>query len=596
MKNREAGNLGRWLMVTAVFASSTLTIAARDAYVLLSGGGTPLINNYSQLLQARGVAAQWRRTYPKDSVWIFFGIGNREGEPVQLADVRRQVKEEDVARETWLPGVLPGNRPARKAGFLRALREEILPAVHDGGTLFLFVGDHGELAKTEPKESVITLWQLEKSGDGWRTNPEEELSVTELREALAAGLGRGRVVFCMTQCYSGGFHHLGVPREVRPPADWFTTVPERAAPRATQSQPLAAGFTATDEESVAAGCVADPDPARWTGYERYTPEALLGVDLLADRKPGAGMGSYAAAHEAAVLVDQTIDKPRSSSEQFLERWAAAIEILAKEKNLRSDVQAQVTAYGQAVDHGLATADDPAFVAKRDQFTSYIARMAEQNKTAATLITSGPREKLVQAFGGQRPTSRPPSSRPMPSSPQSKAWMETIRPAWKAALERGARSELVPAGALEFERHLLAQEDAGADYMNPLGGKRVMLNDLYWQSGYALPDRVDERKALAVTRWGEMRRQAVYEWAKNSPDPLIRTAAEKLAPPRRLGTSPLAPAPALAQNIAAERTLFYRRTLAAWAFLLAMRQEAALAQLQRLIELESTPLPTGAKAS
>ena len=33
----------------------------------------------------------------------------------------------------------------------------------------------------------------------------------------------------------------------------------------------------------------------------------------------------AAAHEAATLVDTTIDKPRATSEQYLERWAHVIE-------------------------------------------------------------------------------------------------------------------------------------------------------------------------------------------------------------------------------------------------------------------------------
>jgi hypothetical protein len=63
--------------------------AARDAYVLLSGGGTPLTNNYSQYLQAKAMAAHLQRTYPPDSVWVFFGVGNREGEPALLGDVHK---------------------------------------------------------------------------------------------------------------------------------------------------------------------------------------------------------------------------------------------------------------------------------------------------------------------------------------------------------------------------------------------------------------------------------------------------------------------------------------------------------------------------
>ena len=352
--------------------------SARDAYVLLSGGGTPLSNNYSQYLQACAVAQHLRATYPADSVWTFFGQGNRPGEPVQLADVHRQVKENGLLCESWMPGVLPGNRPALKEEFLAVLRDEVLPAVHDGGTLYLFVGDHGSLARKDPKESVVTMWQMSncKGADdrSWRTNPEEELSVTELRAALAAGLGRGRVVFCMTQCHSGGFHFLGVPRDVQPSPDWFLAMPDWARPVDAQPLPLAAGFTAVDEASLAAGCDPDPDPDRWAGYERFVPEAWLGEDLFSGAKTGPGVASFAAAHAAAVLVDQTIDQPRSSSEQFLERWAALIEKLAREPNLTPAVKAQVAAYQASVNAGLAPATDPELVAKRAEFDRFIARM------------------------------------------------------------------------------------------------------------------------------------------------------------------------------------------------------------------------------
>ncbi len=47
-----------------------------------------------------------------------------------------------------------------------------------------------------------------------------------------------------------------------------------------------AGFTATDEPSLAAGCDPDPDPDRWAGYERYIPENLLAVDLFTGESTG----------------------------------------------------------------------------------------------------------------------------------------------------------------------------------------------------------------------------------------------------------------------------------------------------------------------
>ncbi len=587
----------RRLAVVSLLAAAAAVAPARDVYVLLSGGGTPLTNNYSQYLQAKEMAAHLQRSYPADSVWVFFGVGNREGEPALLGDVHKMVKEDGYVRSTWLPGVLKNNRPARKADFLKALREEILPAVRDGGTLHLFIGDHGSLAKQGPKESVVTMWQLEQSGPtGWRTNPQEELSVTDLRGALDSGLGEGKVVFCMTQCHSGGFHFLGVQRQLWPEASWFTE-PVAKWQQLTMAMPppRAAGFTAVDEASLAAGCDPDPDPDRWAGYERFVPEALLGIGLFDGKRIGPGLPSYAAAHEAAVLVDQTIDKPRSTSEQYLEQWAGLIEQLAAEPALTPEVQARVAAYQQAVDTGLAQNADAAFAARREQFSRFITRLTEQNQGAAAMVTTGTRADLEKAMGpatNREGRPRPPATGP---NERAKLWKDVVRPAWKAAVEakkvKGLKGE-----ALAFEKFLLEQEEKGRDLLFARGWQNPILNDIFWRSGYAFPAKIDRKKAEAVSRWGAQRRAKIGEWTRASKDPQVAEAAAKLFPAPRPGAPTMPPPRTLSAKIAAERTLFYRRTLAAWDFLLATKHAAALEELQQLIALENTPIPAPAKAA
>jgi len=67
---------------------------------------------------------------------------------------------------------------------------------------------------------------------------------------------------------------------------------------------------------------------------------------------------------------------------------------------------------------------------------------------------------------------------------------------------------------------------------------------------------------------------------------VKAAGERLKPrPMHFGGPR-----ALSPRIAAERTLFYRRVLAAWSFLQAVGHETALAELERLIALENQPLP------
>jgi hypothetical protein len=585
-------------------------LSARDAYVLISGGGTPLNNNYSQYLQARAMADFFHQHYPAGSTWVFFGAGNRKGLPVQIADTRKQYKRDGLLLESWEPGFLPDNRPATRESILSALRDEILPAVADGGTLYLFVGDHGELSSGPSPESVISLWKMKndpKRPGGWYTDEKETLGVAELQSVLQAGLGRGRVVFCMTQCHSGGFHYLGVPRAVTPDSNWFRSVPLWAIPADAAPLPRVAGFTATDEASLAAGCDPDPDPDKWAGYERFFPEALLGRDLFTMAPTGPALDSFAAAHQAAVLADRTIDKPRTSAEQYLERWATLIETkLTGETELTPAVRGYVADFQRAVDTGTVSAADPLFKERQAEFARYEERLAEQNPTVEDLVANGTRAMLENVIGpaAQRPGAPESGNRRQPRKDLLEAWNDTLRPAWKQAVLAGAVKSLPPL-AVDFEKHLLGLEDRGRQFMVFRGWQNPLLNEIFWGSGYAFPDKLNEAKAEAVARWGAERRGRILAWGRQSDDESVRAAAESLA--RYLGNQlPVAAAvesaaPAghtsqrpLSRKTAAERILFYRRVLAAWAFLMATDDGPALQQLHALIALENTPLPLARK--
>jgi hypothetical protein len=580
--------------------------APRDAFVLLSGGGTPTSNNYSQYLQARAVTDFLLARYPREAVWIFFGEGNRSGEAPRLADVYRQIKDDGLLLDTWLPGALPENRVASKENFLRTLRTEILPRVRGGGTLYLFVGDHGELTGEKDPQSAITMWGLRRDAarpHGWATTRDTALTVTELRQALASGLGTGRVVFVMTQCHSGGFHELGVTREVQPPSSWFTTAPAWLPTRDSRVAPpssgvTAAGFSATDQESIAAGCDPAPDPETWLGYERLLPEQLLGRDLLSGetRRLVRLQPSFAAAHDAAVLLDQTIDKPRSTSEHVLERWAALIEDhLTRELMLAPAVRDAIDVYHRAVDSGRFSARDPAWLTAHARHLARLERLATQNPAARRLLVSGLRRDLETPPAALSPPADPDESADDAgpsglSRPQLRAWRETLRPAWIKAVAAG-KVPALSAEARRFELRLHELETRRPAGFTDAWSDRA-LTELYWFSTYAAPDNYDAAAAGAVTRWAVTRRAALLAWADASPEPAVREAAARFGPEfRRPRTAPPSEPPApIDLETAAARVLFQRRVLAAWQFLLALDHQPALAELRALQELERTPLP------
>ena len=564
----------------------------RDAFVLLSGGGTPLSNNYSQYLQARAIAAFFERECPPERTWIFFGAGNQDGAPPILGDARREIKTDGLLLQSWLPGALPRNRSATRASFLGALRREILPVVRDGGTLYLFIGDHGELAgKGDEQESAITMWQLKpnrRRGTGWVTDEAEILRVGELRQALAEGLGEGRVVFAMTQCHGGGFHELGVAHEMTPPPGWFTGAPpEWAVGEAGGFRMRVAGFTATDAASPAAGCDADPDPERWAGYERFLPESLLGIDLMSGKAKGRGVASFAEAHEQATLVDHTIDKPRSTSEQYLEAWARLIETrLATTLRVTSATQTAIAAYQRAVDRGEVTAENERLRERRAQFAGFTQRLVDQMPETRELLLTGTRQQLEAAIRGRGERGGGRGGRRGTMGELRRAWTDTLRPAWKAAVLQGRVPGLSEA-ALEFEKRLLKIEDGGRDFLLPRGGgSDALMEEIYWASGYADPAKFDRARAEDVTRWGAERRMKIIAWAKTSSDPQLRAAGEKIGPGRTFTEEPARP---MSRMTAAERVLFYRRVLAAWEFLVVMQAQPVLAELEALIELERLPV-------
>ncbi len=579
----------RGLLVACVLGVAGASAAPRDAWVVLSGGGTPTTNNYSQYLQARALNRWLRQQVPADAVWTFFGAGNVPGKPVRLADTRRQVEEDGVLLESWLSGELDGNRPATRAEVLGALRREILPRVADGGTLFLFVGDHGELSEREPRESQIVLWQLEPAPltpRGWLTNPAQVLGVRELRDVLANGLGRGRVVFCITCCHSGGFHFLGEEETARPEPAWLRS---GGAPLALAAPPppRIAGFTATTAADPAAGCVAYLDSRTWVGSERFLPEALLGIDLVTGARRELPRDTLAEAFDAAMEVNVTIDQPHGTAEAFLETQARMIETLVSAD--LTPVAADALRQFRAVADGASVAvDDPELRRREGRYRAWASGLAAEFPEIAETLERGRFADLATL--GASPAPPPERSRAERRAERElrRAWTDVIRPAWRRALE--ARS--VPgAGDIEagFERHLIALEESAREPLFMPGDRAAVQEELYWHSG-AAEAAPDAARVRTLARWEARRERAILAWAADASSARVREAArswrrahETLAPTE----DDLLDPPPLRE--AALRVMRGRRVLAAWTFLRAVGDEARLERTRALLALERTPV-------
>lgn len=592
--DRWVGGAVGWLragvLASCVLGVNAAVAAPQDAWVVLSGGGTPATNNYSQYLQAQALNRWLRQHVPAEAVWTFFGAGNVPGKPVRLADTRRQIEEGGELLETWLPGELEGNRPATRSEVLHALRREILPRVADGGTLFLFVGDHGELSEREPRESRIVLWQLEPAPltpRGWLTNLEQVLGVRELREVIAGGLGRGRVVFCITCCHSGGFHFLGEEETARPEPAWLRS---GGAPLALAAPPppRIAGFTATTAADPAAGCVAYLDSRTWVGSERFLPEALLGIDLVTGARRELPRDTLAEAFDAAMEVNLTIDQPHGTAEAFLEAQARMIETTLGSAELAPGAAEALRRFRAVADGASVGSDDPELRRREGRYRGWAQGLAEAFPEIAETLVRGRFADLEALGAAPAPAPEPSRAERRAERELRRAWTDVIRPAWRRALE--SRS-VEGAGESEagFERHLIALEESAREPLFMPGDREAVREELYWQSG-AADTASDAVQVRALARWEARRERTILAWAADASSARVREAArswrrahETLAPTE---DELLDPPP---RREAALRVLRGRRVLAAWTFLHAVGDDARLERVRALLALERTPV-------
>ena len=294
---------------TALWATLLLALPAHaaplDRAVILSGGGSTFSNHYSQYLQTRLLTDHMRTRTSPDQVDVFFGAGNSETSGDPFPDVHRLIhsKEEGEVDE-FLPGTIPGNRMADKDTFLGFVRKELKKKAKEDGNLFLFVTDHGMPNQNKNGEwdhrysnNCINLWEQDPETLLTASFKDSCLSVNELKKSLKR-TPKKKLVFVMTQCFSGGFHGLSVQSD----SHGYVSADRNVC-----------GFSSTTEDTTASGCTPDVDDSSYQGYERHFAEALSGIDVVTGEKTGAPAKSVRDAHYEAARIDRTKDIPLSTA-------------------------------------------------------------------------------------------------------------------------------------------------------------------------------------------------------------------------------------------------------------------------------------------
>ncbi len=258
--------------------------------VLISGGAKKEKNVRSHLQHIRGLTRLLVESgVPPERITIFCSDGKDPALDLASRDADR-FPEHWLLAGTKLGKLLPDMQfenstvqdmnllPAKKAAietFFHFKSRDLGPS----DTLLLYVTDHGtRKGKGKKREAYISLWG-------------ENLSFTELKAWIDGLNPEVRVVFWMSQCYSGAF------------AEAIYADPETLSVRGN-----ICGFFSTLPDRKAWGCFP----------ESRCSQDLLGHSLrfLQALAPGANMGE---AHDRVVVFDKSPNVPHRASDSYLRR-------------------------------------------------------------------------------------------------------------------------------------------------------------------------------------------------------------------------------------------------------------------------------------
>jgi hypothetical protein len=186
--------------------------------------------------------------------------------------------------------------------------------------LLYFTGHGGKGDNKTPDNTTAHLWNGQK------------IKVRDFVKRLDKLPKDMPVTLVMVQCYSGGFANV---------------IFKDGDPKKGMSDHARAGFFATVQDRVAAGCTPDIQEKNYKEYSTSFWEALCGESRIGDpvENPdfdGDGRTSYAEAHAHVILTSDTIDVPIKTSGAFLRKFSKSSQPKAEKPEKKSDSNGTVT--------------------------------------------------------------------------------------------------------------------------------------------------------------------------------------------------------------------------------------------------------------
>lgn len=551
-------------IVLAIMSFPTLVYA--DQIFVLSGGGTPLTNHYSQYLQTKTLVDDLNERFSKSEPTVLFGGGNQPGANPTMGDVHKSVKIDGLDYETLIFGEIKNNKAASPANVETYFAQEKLSRMKNNETFFMLVSDHGMpfiypdgTSDTTYENNCIDLFGYSadlKSGDVTMLDARGRcLSKGRLQKAIETQVSAGRVVFAMSQCYSGGFHKMSVNQnDIYPKAN-----------------PRVCGFTSVTEDTTASGCTADVDGPNYQGYERSFTQQLTGVDIVSGERLRPARASLKEAHENATIEDLTKDIPLSTSDYYLWKWALTIGKKDFAPRTNSATAKAVISTLLETKMGGQASEDPLYLQK-EKFLSDAQEAIVKLHPELSEKINGSLLDLDRTVKDMADSLEERQGKLAQINLTLSNAESLLLQQWSDAIKRGKSG--ISDEDKDVEMYLFASTTNEDAPLITMSVKAV----------------TDPKRSEAIASYKSRRMRLATEWATRTKRKDLNFLVNKI----KAGTKKFNDATAIYDRAEKahghlRRILIYRQALGAWAALEKMQDQQALDELKGLLACESTPL-------
>ncbi|MCU7853092.1 MAG: hypothetical protein KZQ80_12870 [Candidatus Thiodiazotropha sp. (ex Monitilora ramsayi)] len=299
--------MARYILLFFVISTMAKSVSAESSMIIQVGGGNAIGNSQGQIEDN----VEWLSEILKKSsntIKNYYAAGGAGEKDVAffgdadstdlMQPLSRVFDFGDAHRLRFKVNGIPELSGSTRKDELSKSIINLFSATNSDSEILIIFNGHGDMNEDDVRYNTIKIW-----GD-------DNLDVGEVDGILDSAHEESLVRFIFPQCYSGGFYHL------------IYDDPESNE----LSNQNRCGFFAESPYDQSEGCSLNTNKEEYRDYSTYFFAPLNGATRNGQELPVAvdlnndGAVSYRESHIYALMVGESKDLSRSSSEMYLEQW------------------------------------------------------------------------------------------------------------------------------------------------------------------------------------------------------------------------------------------------------------------------------------